>query len=719
LNPPIDRVDQYRLVIYNPGAYDTDGDSLAYFLTPCTGENGEPIEGYTTPPATSTISVNPTTGDFIWDTPPVIGKYNIAMRIDEWRDGVKIGSLTRDMQIEVLDTDNTPPEIEEVPNFCIVSGDSISVTTRTTDQDGDRISLTAAGGPFLFQTSPAMMEEISSIPGENISRFTWKTSCEHIRGESYRIILTARDDYLNENLVAYKAFDIKVIGPEPTGLEAKAGNGFMQLSWNSPNCSPNKYLIYRKQNPGNYVIDSCIAGLNENFGYNLIGETEDTVFVDLDNGEGLLQGFDYCYRVVAKYAKGQSYASNEACERLAPGIPILTNVNVLNTDETNGEIRVRWVKPTGLDTILNATGPYRYLIYRSNDAQALNLHKIDSISSLEDTSYLSSALNTRNEQYSYRVALFNVAPGNRFRIGIPGIASSVFLTTEPADNMVKISISKNTPWYDNNYVVYRQNKETLEFDSIGYTNEKVYRDENLANGSSYCYKVKSVGTYEVNSNEYETINWSNEVCETPADYQRPCPVKLKVVSYCDSLKNVLTWNNPNLSCADDVVAYNIYYSKHTGQALDSIHRIEGAENTTYEHFPTEGLGACYSVAAVDSFNNVSDLAFVQCVDNCSYYELPNVFSPNGDNINDVYRAINPSNYVQKVNMKIFNRWGELIFKTENPNIEWDGKIMNTNRIASTGVYYYICDVWEPRVTGLTLRNIVGFIHLYSQKTGGE
>ncbi|MCG8410423.1 MAG: hypothetical protein MI739_03965, partial [Bacteroidales bacterium] len=46
LNPPIDRVDQYRLVIYNPGAYDTDGDSLAYFLTPCTGENGEPIEGY-------------------------------------------------------------------------------------------------------------------------------------------------------------------------------------------------------------------------------------------------------------------------------------------------------------------------------------------------------------------------------------------------------------------------------------------------------------------------------------------------------------------------------------------------------------------------------------------------------------------------------------------------------------------------------------------------
>ncbi len=42
--------------------------------------------------------------------------------------------------------------------------------------------------------------------------------------------------------------------------------------------------------------------------------------------------------------------------------------------------------------------------------------------------------------------------------------------------------------------------------------------------------------------------------------QRPCPPKLEVKSACDSLMNILTWNHPNLSCADDVVSYKIYYT---------------------------------------------------------------------------------------------------------------------------------------------------------------
>ena len=39
LNPPINQAAQYRIFIHNPGAYDIDGDSLAYSLTSCTGED--------------------------------------------------------------------------------------------------------------------------------------------------------------------------------------------------------------------------------------------------------------------------------------------------------------------------------------------------------------------------------------------------------------------------------------------------------------------------------------------------------------------------------------------------------------------------------------------------------------------------------------------------------------------------------------------------------
>ncbi|PLX23448.1 MAG: hypothetical protein C0597_01035 [Marinilabiliales bacterium] len=380
---------------------------------------------------------------------------------------------------------------------------------------------------------------------------------------------------------------------------------------------------------------------------------------------------------------------------------------------------LRWDKPDQLDTIPGATGPFKYIIYRSDEAFGMRLKRIDSLDNLDDTTYFDSNLNTKEIQYSYEVALYNDTPGDRFRIGIPQLASSIFLDLEPADNQVKINIEKNTPWLDNEYVIYRLNNLTSEFDSIAYTTNRTYVDTKLNNGSSYCYKVKSLGTYKVDNIEHPTINWSHENCQIPEDYQRPCPPSLNVRSACDSIVNILSWNNPNLTCADDVIAYKIYYTKNSELGLDSLIRIDGAENTYFEHYPEESMGGCYAVAAIDSFENESEFSYVQCVDNCSYYELPNVFSPNNDGVNDKFVADNPLDYVKRVDMRIFNRWGEQIFQTNNPLIEWDGKAEKTDQLVSPGVYYYICDVWEPRISGLEVRNIVGFIYVYTSESDGE
>jgi len=101
------------------------------------------------------------------------------------------------------------------------------------------------------------------------------------------------------------------------------------------------------------------------------------------------------------------------------------------------------------------------------------------------------------------------------------------------------------------------------------------------------------------------------------------------------------------------------------------------------------------------------------VDNCIDYTLPNVFTPNGDGINDIFR---PSTYsfVERVDMKIYNRWGMLVFKTEDPDINWDGKRMNTDELVPPGAYYYVCDVYENRLTGLEVRNIVGFVYVFTE-----
>ncbi len=719
LNYPIDKAGQYRVFNHNPGAYDIDGDSLSYKFTACTGEDGNPIVGYSLPPATNSLTIDPITGNLIWDTPPYVGKYNIAIMIEEWRNNIKIGYITRDMQIDVFTTENLPPVNIDPSDICIPVGDTASILLRSTDPNNDLISHTAVGGPFLFSQNPATLTTLSSVNGEIVSEFSWITHCSHIRKSPHEVLLTSKDNHPDINLVDNDQFTVKVIGPAPTGLMVEPGNGFARISWDTCECNASKYLIYRRDVQSYYSFDSCKTGLTEEDGYIFVGESTDTVFRDDDFGEGLVQGIEYCYRVVSEYADGaQSYPSDEeVCISLSPGFPIITNVSVDLTDKVNGEIMVKWEKPDRLDTVPGATGPFKYLIYRSEDLYGMKFNLIDSINDLNDTIFLDNGLNTADSAYSYSIALFNDAPGNRFRIGTPQMASSVFLSLTPADNAVLIKINKNTPWLDNQYIIYKYNNTTLQFDSIAATENRNYNDISLTNGTNVCYKVQSIGKYKDGSNLFETRNWSNERCETPMDYQHPCQPELNVRSSCDSLFNFLTWNNPNNTCADDVIGYKVYFTKLYNTAFDSIAHIDGAENTFYQHFPEESMGGCYAVSAVDSFGNESNLSYVSCVDECSYYLLPNVFSPNSDNLNDLFVAENPLGYVKKVDMKIFNRWGELVFQTENPLIEWDGKIKGTNSIVATGVYYYICDVWEPRVTGLEVRNLVGFIHVYTEKTG--
>jgi hypothetical protein len=64
-------------------------------------------------------------------------------------------------------------------------------------------------------------------------------------------------------------------------------------------------------------------------------------------------------------------------------------------------------------------------------------------------------------------------------------------------------------------------------------------------------------------------------------------------------------------------------------------------------------------------------------------------------------------------MKIYNRWGNLVYETSDPAIAWDGRDNDTRQIVADGVYYYTCDVYEPRISGIEIRKLTGFIHVFS------
>ena len=121
---------------------------------------------------------------------------------------------------------------------------------------------------------------------------------------------------------------------------------------------------------------------------------DSTSYFDNNHGENLVQGTEYCYRIVAIYNGGTpGFPSVEVCDVLIPGTPAVLQASV-DSLGIQGEIFISWARPLALDTL---AGPFEYILYRSDlDAQGNNFNQIHSFtpSDLNDTTYLDNPVNT-------------------------------------------------------------------------------------------------------------------------------------------------------------------------------------------------------------------------------------------------------------------------------------------------------------------------------------
>lgn len=69
--------------------------------------------------------------------------------------------------------------------------------------------------------------------------------------------------------------------------------------------------------------------------------------------------------------------------------------------------------------------------------------------------------------------------------------------------------------------------------------------------------------------------------------------------------------------------------------------------------------------------------------------LYNVFTPNNDGVNDCFRMKGKNLACAEYQLQIFNRWGEKVFETDNPEECWNGKVFNTYQELPEGTYFYI------------------------------
>jgi hypothetical protein len=366
---------------------------------------------------------------------------------------------------------------------------------------------------------------------------------------------------------------------------------------------------------------------------------------------------------------------------------------------------------------------------------------------------------------------------------------------------VQLSWNANVPWSNNivpspsditytSHFIYRGTNSSSKIisdlvliDSVNvnqqqfsYLDSGQFNHTPLIQSQEYCYAVMTRGSYGNPKIKVPLINFSEITCTIPDNQTKPCKPVLALKGYdCSNynscyvsgFSNTVKWKRPGDSdCRNEIKAYNIYAANSIGDSFTLIASM--VTDTFYVHSNLTSYAQCYKVSAVSRAGLEGDLSDQFCFDNCPYYELPNVFTPNGDGCNDVFSAFNITNYLNTedgfpcgynyfkpgtnvldtaknktldslhlvnlktrcarfvlgVNFTVYNRWGKEVYNYQydvnlqqdggdakyNPlYINWNGKD-NNGRDLDPGVYYYganvVFAVVDPKKRNQTIKGWV-------------
>jgi gliding motility-associated-like protein len=277
----------------------------------------------------------------------------------------------------------------------------------------------------------------------------------------------------------------------------------------------------------------------------------------------------------------------------------------------------------------------------------------------------------------------------------------------------------------------------VSLNGFTYLDKGHYKNESIREDKRYSYRILTRGTYG-NSKIALQENYSQVITTYPTNKLIPCELALNIKSVtceeywnldnCDQkeFSNTISWNLKDLpGCRRDIATYNLYYATQSDSEYTLL--ATAVKDTTYVDKGLLSYARCYKVSAVDYLGIEGPLSDSVCNDNCPYYELPNVFTPNEDGYNDSFDQllsgdvpkdgpIRCPRFVQHIDLRIYNRWGKEVYHyqsgdNESIAIEWNGKDMHNNEL-DAGVYYYFAEVtFDVMDPALQLKEIKGWVHL--------
>lgn len=295
-----------------------------------------------------------------------------------------------------------------------------------------------------------------------------------------------------------------------------------------------------------------------------------------------------------------------------------------------------------------------------------------------------------------------------------GASSSSIIVQPPDSGFYSVVLTKEcVPNFDTAHVRY----EVCDCDSL----ERLLRkdaldhgDTTLCSSDSIDISLKLEGVRNIRWNTGETTNTIN--ISEPGSYWvtfdvmncRMSSDTIKVLfrdcDSCTSLQNSIVGNHliggSKAICNTDSVTINISPFPsgsiwNDGSTLDT--RVLRTDGKYWVIFDTNGC----------SFNSDTfELITVNCL-GCKYY-IPNAFSPNSDDINDIFRVFYDTSICDiEITMEIYNRWGEKLYEGGN---HWDG-IYQGKVCQNDGYMWIIRLTYQEQIERLTIDEVAGMVWL--------
>lgn len=482
--------------------------------------------------------------------------------------------------------------------------------------------------------------------GDNTTTATRNPVKNYATAGRYDVSLKVTDIFGCTDSVSFPRYINVLDSTRPSNILAKVAtvnnNRVIDLNWKpSTDSAFVQYKVFRKdETPAGSTFTLVHASTNRN----------DSAFTDVS---ARVNQTPYTYLVVQK----------NICNRESNLDLAFAHTNVFVNAAPSADVRkvgvdLKWTKYVGFLANTRGNTVANYKVYRK-ELTSNNFTLVATLSG-DDTSYTDKGLCTEN--YTYMVeaiaqnGVISTSNWGTSRAAVFNYAGNMELMNATVTDNNKVAlIWKHAPIENAaTYQILRKDAISGNFLRIAEirATDSTFVDQTAdASVRSYSYQVRVVdncGNISKTSNEANSIHLKMEI----NDFQ----VSLNWTA-------TQTWKN-------GVKTYVVERWNPSTQKFDSIAATRG---TSFNEDPSNlNLNAYeYRVRSIEMNGNemFSTSNNVKSTLKPTIF-IPTAFSPNGDYVNDVFKVVGM--HMTEMELEVYNRWGELVFRTNNINEGWDG-----------------------------------------------